>query len=476
MARPKKRRRGRGARRKLVPQHKPAASVAVDLSAHEEMLADLAARLLTDETPDAETLDAGLTELRELGDPITTAALARLAQEGGAQALPVLEAALSDDALALGAARALARVADPEAARLLDGIVREHPDRAVTKAARKSIFELRRAGIAWEAPVDETPREEWPLYKAIASHIDGEGTRSVWIARRGAFGGLRVANFILNEVLGIKDCYGADDFGLVDFDRIINEGAESDPPIIYAEIDLPYARRLIEEARALNKESGFQLPLEFYAWRNMLGEPQPDEEEQPRPVELSPDVVREHPEWLDKGEELLELPTCRYWILDAEDVEPYLGHYARSKLRELEGEAEGITDLGAKQDEGIIVRRAVREIFDEKRSPRMQRRLDETAMLLWLTDQQEEARWAAAAALTLAEETPDEVPFLYELVHISLDLLMASMLDELGPEGFAHEMAERSSSEIVLPGDRPDSPPPPDDDLPQSEGGIYLPK
>jgi len=471
MARPKKRGRGRAP----APRYRPAAPAAVDLAAHEETLDDLAARLLADEAPDAETLAAGLTELRELDAPVAAAALGRLAQEGESQALPLLEAALSDEALVLGAVQALAQVADPEAARLLDGVAREHPDRAVAKAARKSIFELRRAGIAWEAPVDETAREEWPLYKAIASHIDGEGTRSVWIARRDRFGGLRVANFILNEALGIKDCYGADSFGQVDFDRIIEEGATSEPPIIYAEVGLPHASRLIEEARELNKDSGFQLPLEFYTWKDMLGELQP-EEEMPRPVELSRDVVRGHPEWLDQGEELLQLPACRTWILDAEEVEPYLAHYGRSKLRGWESEAEGVADLGAKQDEGIIVRRAVREIFDERRASRMQRRLDETALVLWLTNQHEEARWAAAAALALAEGAPEEVPFLYDLVRVSLDLLLAGMLDTKGPEALLDELEERAaSSGIVLPGSAGDRPQPPDD-LPQSEGGVYLPR
>jgi len=473
MARPKKRKARKG---KLAPRPRLTTPAPVDLSAHEEQLADLAARLLTDEAPEAQVLAAGLTELRELGAPVAAAALDHLAQKGGPQALPVLEAALSDKALVLGAARALARVADPEAARLLDGVAHEHPDKAVVKAARKSLFELRRAGIVWEAPVDETPREEWPLYKALASQIDDEGTRSVWIARRGMFGALRVANFILNETLGIKDCYGTDDLGQVDFDRLVEEGAKIEPAIIYAQVGLPHARRLIEKARALNKASGFQLPLEFYTWKDMLGEPQPDEEEQPRPAELAPDVVREHSEWLDKSKELLELPACKYWILDREDVEPYLHHYYRGRMREFEGETQGIVDLGAKQDQGITVRRAVREIFDEKRTARMQNRLDETALLLWLTGQQEEARWAAAAALALDEGTlPEKVPFLYELVQVSLDLQMAeTMRDEVGEEELDHE--EEPESAILLPGDEHSPRPTLTDEPPKSPGGVYLPK
>ncbi len=474
MARPKKRRKIQ--ERRLAAGRPAPAPSAVDLTAHEAMLADLAARLLTADPPDAETLATGMAQVQELGDAAASA-LAWLAQQGGSRALPLLEAALADEGLVLGAIQALAQVTDPEAARLLDGVAREHPQKAVVKAARRSLFELRRAGIVWEAPVDETPREEWPLYKVLASYIDSEGSRSVWIARRGMFGGLRVANFILNETLGIKDCYGADNFGKVDFDRLLEDAAASDPPILYASISLPHARRLIEEARALNKESGFQLPLDFYTWRDIVGEPQPGEEEPPRPAELTPEVIRGHPEWLDEAKGLIELPACRSWLLDGEVVEPYVDHYARNRIRGLEGQAEGITDLGAVQDEGIIVRRAVREIFDEKRASQMQRRLDETALLLWLTDQPEAARWAAATALTLAEGTPpEEVPFLYELVRASLDLRMAEIVAELRESGAFEEEEEEEPSEILLPGDEHRPRPAPTYAPRKSPGGVYLPR
>ncbi|MBU0493951.1 MAG: hypothetical protein KKA73_09985 [Chloroflexi bacterium] len=465
--------------RKSIPRRKPAAPTSADLSAHEDQVADLAARLLTPEPPAPEVLAAGLDELRAFEAPVAQAALEQLAQEGQALALPLLNAALADEALVASAVLALARVADPAAAQLLDEVARQHPDRAVVKTARKSLFELRRAGIAWEAAPDEAPRDEWPLYKAIASHIDGTGVRSVWIARRDMFGGLRVGNFVLSETIGIKDCDGADGFGQVDFDRIIERGAESDPPLIYAEVGLPHARRLIEEARAINKESGAQLPFEFYTWKDLLGDPQPDEADPTQIDELAPEALGEHPEWLEQAPALLELPICADWVPDEEDVDPYLGRYGLSRLREMEGAFEGVADLGAKQDEGIVVRRAVRELFDEASVQIMQRRLEETALVLWLTGEPEAARWAGATAVALAEDVPqEEIPLLYELVRLGLDRAFALMLDELGPSGTVQELLARSAEAgVLVPGEESLAPPAPvAAEPPKSAGGVYLPK
>ena len=461
------------------PAGQSPAPVPVDLTAYEATLADLAEQLLKTEPPTSETVAAALAQIRELGQAVAPAALSWLAQKGGIQALPVLEAALMDETLAWAAVQALARVKEPAAAQLLDSVARTHANRAVVKAARKALYELRRAGVMWETPVEEAPREERPLYKVLASQIDSEGTRSIWIARRGAFGGLRVANFILNEVVGIKDCYGAERIGKVDFDRLIEDAAQDSPPFIYAEIGLPHARRLIEEARAQNKETGSQLPLDFYTWKDILGEPSPDEVEPQPVVELSPEVVSGHPEWLDQAPGLLDLPACRFWLLERELVEPYVDYYTRNVVRGLESQAEGITDLGVVQNEGIIVRRVVREVFDEKRAARMQRRLEETALLLWLTGQPEAARWAAATALALAAGTPpEEVPFLYELARRSLDLRIAEILAELKESGALDEGEEEEEKPplILLPGEGRHPQPGPVDGQRKSAGGVYLPK
>ena len=209
----------------------------------------------------------------------------------------------------------------------------------------------------------------------------------------------------------------------------------------------------------------------------MLGEATP-EDGRPQIAELAPDVVHDHPEWLDEAKKLVELPVCRYWIFDPEDVEPHLEHYGRNKIRELKSKESGVPDLGAMGDEAIIVRRAVRELFDEKRRPRVQRRLEETAILLWLISQPDEARWAAATALSLAEGAEaEDVPFLYELVRLSLDRAMALAVQEARKDSAdLEEDEDYEPSEIILPGEAFQPPPSPDREPPQTPGGIYLPR
>ncbi|MBM3134256.1 MAG: hypothetical protein FJZ89_03005 [Chloroflexi bacterium] len=430
-------------------------------SEQQALVSELASRLA------AEPQDL-LAEIGQQPRPVAPALLARLAQQGQAPAVPLLELAASgsDGDLALAAIEALGTVRATEAAQALQRLAAAGGDKARLKAARRSLYRLSQLGVsvtpATPAPAP-APAFEEPVVAAMASPYDGVGTQLVLVVRQNRWGDLRLAVFLLCDEEGVKECFGLDPCSKKDWQRQREWATEE--AITMTEVGLSACRWLIEQAQEISQSSGGELPAEFDRWQRLLESGQA----QPWPAELSPDHLHAHPELLAESKRLVKAEECQGWLPD-ENLDKYAEEMNEAATQDAD---LPVVDLEAVQAEGAVVNRVVQELFQEKLKERFQRRLQGMAAYFWGAGRQQEAQWAAASALALAEGSVPVVehPFLWESVYATLRTI-AKMKEDLERQ---HEAAaRRRSGGLALP--RPPQPPPEPEGYQQRPSGLIVPK
>lgn len=159
---------------------------------------------------------------------------------------------------------ALGRVRDRSAAVLLHGLL-DHPDRTVRESAARSLRRLSFLGIDTSPP--SPPRPLPPFYAAYAGPFDGNGFRTVWIARTAQDGKLFALYLQLHETDGVRAVWGS---GAVTGDELAAYLAESSGEEGVVEVTPGYALALVRDAVFRNGENGTLLPPEFYVWRRLF--------------------------------------------------------------------------------------------------------------------------------------------------------------------------------------------------------------
>lgn len=446
----------------LKTKAKPAA--ATGLTSEQEALAGELASRLTAEPQDL------LAEIGQQPRPVAPALLARLAQQGQALAVPLLElvARSSDGDLAMAAIEALGTVRAAEAAQALQRLSAAGGDKNRLKAARRALYRLSQLGVSVTPAAPATapaPAFEEPVVAAMASPYDGIGTQLVWVVRQNRWGDLRLAVFLLSDEEGVKECFGLDPCSKKEWQRQREWAAEED--ISMTAVGLSACRWLIEQAQGINQVSGADLPAEFDRWQRLLESSQA----QPWPAELSPDHLHAHPELLAESRRLVRAEECQAWLPD-DNLEQYANEMSEAATQDAN---LPVVDLGAVQAEGAVVNRVVQELFQEKLKERFQRRLRGMAAYFWGAGRQEEAQWAAASALALAEGSVPvaEHPFLWESVYSTL-MTITKIAEDAERQAEEAEERQRRPSGLTLP--RPKEPPPEPAGYQRRPSGLIVPK
>jgi len=390
--------------RRPLPSHKRALAPVATVEAGEA--AALAARL-------REQLgepDAALATLKSAPPALGAAALEQLRREAGAAAREMLyRAAIEAPPPAAEAALAeLAALADPDAAALLADLAEHLPGKEQRKAARRALFHLRSRGV----PIPE-PRRPPPaapaaqpravLYRALATHSDGLGSRLLWLFADRPLGGAYRFVALINDLAGLKDFVVHD----TTRKRLAAEEAEARQrgEFTWVELPVPYAQWLLQEAVALNADSGFPLPTEYHAWRDVVGAPTTPVE---RPLiyeHVSRFEVKMRPELLREAPRLFEEPEMEGWFLGYRQVQPYAVELRRAREARLV-----LTPESEEQRHERVLTQAIRELFTPPLRRALQRRLEETAYIFWATGRREQAKRAVAAAVEIADSDPLLLP------------------------------------------------------------------
>jgi hypothetical protein len=332
-------------------------------------------------------LDGGiLTTLAALSAAEQDALLRDFSAEHGEAALPTLTALASDRA-----------------------------DRALRRAAKRSLYRLAQRGIAAPRPAPARPvveREPERATRAWVSGVDGSGSRAVWIVFEGGFGGAALCSVILNDTAGILEVAG----GEITKKRLERELAalRASQTLPWIETDPARAVALVREALAVHTSLGTSPPAAFERWLRTFeavrGEVSLDATAAPLAVDAGA---------LDRSPGLLDLPDFAGWFLDPEALQSD----ALALLQTRESRLVVSDQIKAERETAIVDAVVERELTPEVRA-RWARRLEEMARILGATDRPEAATWATAAAAALREEAGDarRHPFVRALARRGLEV------------------------------------------------------
>jgi hypothetical protein len=409
--------RGQGGAPAAVDAEAPAPVAAAEV-------ADLLARLRGElaEPPAAASLLAAVPQ------PLAAAALEALLTETGAEAVPTVEqmALAGEDAAALAAIHALGALRLSDSAAALARLSDRLSGKELKKAARRELARLRSLGISVAVERPDAPAAVAILqpraipYRALASHVDGVGSRMLWLYADRPLGGAYLLSFVLNDLTGIKDFFVRDSTRK----RLALREAEAreESSITWVELPVDYAQWLIQEAAAVNAESGATLPTEYQLWREVVGEPaQPPE----RPLvyeEVSRFEVKMRPELLRDSPRLFEEPELAGWFFGYQDVRQYATELRRARESRLVLSTES-----EEQRQERVAGQAIRDLFTPALRRALPRRLEETGYLFLRSERPLQARLAVAAAVEIADSDPIVLPrhpFVRTLVERSIELVI----------------------------------------------------
>ncbi len=415
----------------LASRAMPAETGLVEPAAVADLVAALRSQL--------ETPDAAMATLLAAPEPVAVAALDALREEAGVSAVPLLEqvAGQGRPGLAAGALAALAALRDPGAAAALARLGDTLTDRDLRKEARRALFHLRSQGISppptplVSSRVAPTAPARATLYRALGSSIDGIGSRIVTFFADRPLGGTYQFVFLLNDLVGMKDFYVLESTRkkLAAREQELRERGET-----WVELPIDYALWLVQEALALNAESGFPVPVEYRAWQDVLGPP-PRTFERPLVYEeVSRFEIKMRPELLQRTPELFKEPELEGWFLGYSDV--------RKHVEELRRAIESPLVLTPESDEQRVERilgQAIREFFTARQRRALQRRLEEMGYIFLRTGRPEQAKLAVAAAVEIADSDPillTRHPFVRVFMQRSLMVALQALRAGVDPSAF----------------------------------------
>jgi hypothetical protein len=327
---------------------------------------------------------------------------------------------------------ALGQMATPEAAALLAQLAAKTEAKGLQKAIRRALYRLKTMGVATPGLAPQAPRRsvlevpKLPVVAALASHIDGEGNRALYLARRRPFSGLVLVSLILNDQRGILDCRALP-VTKKELSRLL-EDLRADDRLTHIELPPSYAQQLVEESRQRNLATGTPLPREFQAVHDLIGTPDTRWERPPIYHLLNPEELRGQGALVSLSAQLLEAKELQGWGVPTDRVQKYREDVKRAA-------ASPIIVSPALQQERReeLQRRAIREVFDADTVARYRRRLEEMAYLFWQTKRPDDARRALAAALALQEGSdPAEHPLLRALFSRGVEMAAALERQEQG--------------------------------------------
>jgi len=389
-------------------------------------------------------LREGLTEptsatslLAAVPERLAAASLEALLAEAGEEAVPTVEqvALTGEEATALPAIHALGTLRAPAAASALVRLADHLPGKEQKKAARRELARLRSQGISVAIERADASGVSTPLqpraipYRALASHVDGTGSRMLWLYADRPLGGAYLLSFVLNDLVGMKDFFVRDSTRK----RLALREAEAREQTSISWVDLPveYAQWLVQEAAALNTESGTTLPTEYQLWREVVGEPaQPPE----RPLvyeTVSRFEVKMRPELLRESPRLFEEPELQGWFFSYQEVREYANELRRARESRLV-----LSNESEEQRQERVAGQAIRDLFTPALRRGLQRRLEETGYIFVRSERPLQARLAVAAAVEIADSDPIVLPrhpFVRTIVERSIELVIQALHAGMDP-------------------------------------------
>jgi hypothetical protein len=261
------------------------------------------------------------------------ALLQKLKEDLGEQLLPLLErmAHHAQKTLAEIGIEKLGAIQSFKAAQLLSELNDSHPDKTLRKAARKSLYRLRSAGI--EVETSHKPllgESKHTRYKTLMSAVDGSGAQLIIFSEEMLAGDLQLLQVLANDEKGVTECYSRRGITKKMFAKLpetfASQTGGASP--MFVEADLDYSMSLVLEAERLNASTDQLLPDEYVSMKEFFGLDQAQPIDNPVYKVLDAANLKNQPYFLRTSEELFKNEMFLSWLLPINET----GQYAQEVL------------------------------------------------------------------------------------------------------------------------------------------------
>ena len=293
----------------------------------------------------------------------------------------------------LAIARALGKVAAPEAAAMLAEMELGAAG-AMRREIRRALFRLKQHGIdapAQSPPATRAPHDDAGEITAMLSPIDSEGARIVWIVKPRIQGGVLRMWALISEREGLV---GAQNKGLSRRElKAEREELQRRAQMKLVDADWRVADFIACEAYRNTPEARRGVVGNFLQLRaEMTASPPPTELVHPVYAELAAESAGE------PSVELLKEPELLEWRLPDALIKPYVDEIASA------GESVIVLSPLHKQERvNAVIDRAMTELLSGKNGVRVRRRFEDIAYYMARDGRRKQAGWAAAAAARIRD-------------------------------------------------------------------------
>jgi len=320
----------------------------------------------------------------------------------------------------------LGRIVDETSVATLEELAAAAEDKEVKREIRRSLFKLGQKGLAVsekEAEPKDASKPSFsltPEIEAYLSPIDGAGNYLLVLARPQMGSGLFAIQAAINDRQGLQRIGGA----LIrrkEFRAMMNE-MKAAHGISMVPIPWPYGDWRLHAAYEQARGRGAEGIEEYTTLRSHLTNTAVKEEPHPIFSYLDREALAASA-GLESSRSLLEENEFRMWVLDEDLIMPYV-----ERARALKESRIVLSPIQQSERFEAVVKEAVDGIFlDDTMRPIFERRFEDVALHLLMSDREEKAKSVLRVALALERQEKGAlvgIPLLEGLVRRSLAVYM----------------------------------------------------
>lgn len=322
----------------------------------------------------------------------------------------------------------LGRIADNSAVEALIRLEKGSADKEIKKETRRSLFKLSQRGLT--IPQEKSEQlstailSHAPDIEAYMSSVDGSGGRLVWIAKPQPNLGLQLIQGMVNDREGLQRIGGASTRRKEL--RKMSQEIKQQHNISMISVPWEYADKLLYEGFERAKSLGRSGLENFHELRSLVTTGKPKLDDHPVYSRLNSEEARQGA-WRELSRRLLEEPELRFWILDSDWIQPFMG-----QLQEAQSSRLVLNPVQKEERLAGIVRDAVKALCAGEMGRIMQRRMEDMALYFIETGRPDHAKLALAVALQVKQEEPGplDISFLTGLVQKSIAFYVSQQKTE----------------------------------------------
>lgn len=252
-------------------------------------------------------------------------------------------------------------------------------DEETISAVKKNISKLKIAGVREDNALDFYKKVlSTKPYCSYSSYPDGHGNQAVIFSRERDDETIQMMAVVINDVVGIVDCFGFNQISKSEFERIVSKFYGNDEKIY---INPHVAKVLFAKAEKLTRKLGGKISYEFICWKMLLADVEPDAV----PYELTlKSAIELKPLGENDFAKIALMDFVQRWFLDTEYSETFkkLVDSMNSKI------------LGDTFDYNFeeIVEESCENIFDAEEKTLLDKRILMSAYLKYLAAENEDAQ------------------------------------------------------------------------------------